>query len=183
MKKVDLSKYDNAWYDPGAGVLKRLAWYYISMLLFQSYLLPVSGIKVVILRLFGARIGKGVMIKPAVNIKYPWYLQVGDHCWIGENVWIDNLAMVSIGSHVCLSQGAMLLTGNHDYKKTGFDLIVRGITLEDGVWVGARALVCPGVVCADHSVLTAMSTATASMEPNGIYSGSPAVKVRERQLI
>lgn len=182
IKRVDLSGYDNSWFSPGAGVFKRSAWYYVNMVFFQSNLLPASGVKVFLLRLFGARIGKGVVIKPAVNIKYPWFLQVGDHTWIGERVWIDNLVMVTIGSHVCLSQGAMLLTGNHDYKKTGFDLMVRPITLEDGVWIGARALVCPGVTCASHSVLTAMSTATAAMDPYGIYSGNPAARIRERKL-
>jgi acetyltransferase-like isoleucine patch superfamily enzyme len=61
-----------------------------------------------------------VNIKPSVNIKYPWLLEVGDHVWIGEEVWIDNLAKVRIGSNVCISQGAMLLTGNHDFTKSTF---------------------------------------------------------------
>jgi putative colanic acid biosynthesis acetyltransferase WcaF len=76
----------------------------------------------------------------------------------------------------------MLLTGNHDYKKPGFDLMVAGIVLGDGVWIGARAMVCPGVSAGAHSVLTATSTATSSLEPYGIYSGNPALRVRERRL-
>lgn len=75
------------------------------------------GFKIWMLRKFGAKIGKGVFIKPLVNIKYPWNLDIGDYTWIGENVWIDNLTQVKIGSNVCISQGAMLLCRNHNYKK------------------------------------------------------------------
>ena len=178
---TDLSKYNNSWYKPGPA-LKRIAWHYVNGFFFRSGLFPFYGLKVFLLRLFGAKIGQGVLIKPGVNIKYPWFLQVGDHCWIGEQVWIDNLAMVTIGSHVCISQGAYLLTGNHDYKKETFDLIVKPIALEDGVWIGAKATVCPGVTCKTHAVLSVGSVLTADTEPYGIYRGNPAVKVAEREL-
>ena len=180
--KVDLSIYDNSWYRPGAGVFKRTLWYCVNAAFLQSRLIPVSFFKVFLLRIFGARIGKGVVVRPGINVKYPWLLKVGDHTWIGEGVWIDNLSMVELGSHVCLSQGAMLLTGNHDYKKRGFDLMVKGIRLHDGAWIGARAMVCPGVSCGTHAVLTATSTATTDLEPYGIYTGNPAVRVRERRV-
>ncbi len=136
----------------------------------------------ILLRLFGARIGRGVVIKPAVNIKYPWKLIVGDHCWIGENVWIDNLADVKIGSHVCLSQGAMLLTGNHDFTSPSFDLKPAEIVLHDGVWIGARAVVCPGVTCRSHAVLTVQSVATRDLEAYSVNQGNPAVKVKDRVI-
>lgn len=178
--KTDLSKYDNSWYHPGAGMLKRLVWYFVNILLFTHGLFPFSGLKVFVLKIFGGTIGRGVFIKPCVNIKYPWNLQIGDHVWIGENVWIDNLATVKIGAHVCLSQGAMLLTGNHDFTKTAFDLTVKGIVLEDGVWIGAKAVVCPGVTCHEHSILTVSSVATKDMEPHGIYQGNPAIMVKKR---
>src|SRR5690242_9560833 len=100
----------------------------VSAIFFQNSLFPFSGWKVFLLRLFGASVGKGVVIKPRVTIKYPWFLTIGNHSWIGENVWIDNLGKVAIGSNVCLSQGSMLLTGNHDYTKSTFDLMVKEIT-------------------------------------------------------
>ena len=96
---------------------------------------------------FGARIGKGFVIKPAVNIKYPWKLKVGDDVWIGENVWIDNIGNVTIGSNVCISQGAMLLTGNHNYKSETFDLMIKPIVVEEGVWIGAKATIAPATIC------------------------------------
>lgn len=177
--KTDLSKYDNSWYQPGSK-LKTTLWYFVNAVFFLNPLNPVSGIKVKLLRLFGAKIGEGVVIKPGVNIKYPWKLEIGDHCWIGEKVWIDNLGLVNIGDNVCLSQGAILLCGNHNYKKPTFDLIVKDIILEDGVWIGAQSVVCPGVVCSSHSILTVNSVATKDMEPYIIYQGNPAVEVKKR---
>jgi putative colanic acid biosynthesis acetyltransferase WcaF len=179
-KKTDLSAYDNSWYKTGSGRVKMAAWYFTNVLFFVNPLNPSSGLKVMLLRLFGARIGKGVVIKPAVNIKYPWRLSVGDHTWIGEKVWIDNLADVSIGANCCISQGAMLLCGNHNFRKTTFDLITKEITLEEGAWVGAFAIVCPGVLMRSHAVLAVNSVASETLEPYSVYKGNPAVLIRER---
>jgi putative colanic acid biosynthesis acetyltransferase WcaF len=139
-----------------------------------------SGGKVALLRFFGARVGNGVVIKPSVSIKHPWFLEIGDHCWIGEQCWIDNLAPVTLASHCCLSQGALLLTGNHNYSKTTFDFISQPIRMERGSWVGARAVVCPGVTLAEGAVLAAGAVATRDLEAWGVYQGNPAVRVKER---
>jgi len=180
--QTNLSVYDNSWYDPGGGPLKRLVWYFCNVLFFINPLNPFSRLKVFLLRLFGADIGRGVVIKPGVNIKYPWLLTVGDHSWIGERVWIDNLAPVTIGKNCCISQGALLLCGNHNYKKSTFDLIVKPIRMEDGAWVGARAVVSPGVTVGSHAILTVQSVATETLEPYGLYKGNPAVRIRERVI-
>jgi putative colanic acid biosynthesis acetyltransferase WcaF len=166
----------------GASFLKRVCWYFINVFFFKSALIGSSAVKIFLLKLFGAKIGKGINIKPAVNIKYPWKLSIGDHCWIGEGVWIDNLDSVTLHNNVCISQGAMLLTGNHDYKKSGFDLILKEIVLEDGVWIGAQSLVCPGVTCYSHAVLSAKSVATRNLDAYTIYQGNPAVAVKERVI-
>lgn len=180
--RVDLSCYDNSWYHPGVS-WKRLLWYFINVLMMKNSWLPVSKWKVRVLRAFGAKIGTGVNIKPCVNIKYPWLLEVGDYTWIGENVWIDNLAQVKIGSNVCISQGAMLLCGNHNYKKPTFDLMVGKITLEDGCWIGAQSTVCPGVTVHSHAVLGVGSVANHDLEPYMIYQGNPAQKIRKRIIV
>lgn len=184
MSRMDLSIYNNRWYkkEIGAGRLKQLLWYFTNVLFFSSAFNPSSSIKCMLLKWFGARFGKHVVIKPGVNIKYPWKLTMGDHVWIGEKVWIDNLAEIRIGNNVCISQGAMLLTGNHNYKKKSFDLMVNTIVLEDGVWLGAQTTVCPGVTAFTHSVLTVGSVATKNMEPYLIYSGNPAVVVKARVI-
>ena len=181
MIKVNLNTYSNNWYNPG-NKIKIISWYFTNILILKTMLPISSAIKVKILQLFGAKIGSGVVIKPNVNIKYPWLLRIGDYCWIGEGVWVDNLAMVTIGNNVCLSQGAYLLTGSHNYKKETFDLIVGEITLEDGVWIGAKAIVCPNVICKSHSVLSSGSVATKELEEFGIYQGNPAMWKRKREL-
>ena len=145
-------------------------------------MVPFSGIKVFLLRAFGAVVGDRVIIKPCVNIKYPWKLKIGNDSWIGEGVWIDNIDEVIIGQSVCLSQGSLLLTGNHDYKKVTFDLITAPVILEDGVWIGAAAIVCPGVLCKTHAVLSVASVATKDLEPYSVYKGNPATKASERMI-
>jgi putative colanic acid biosynthesis acetyltransferase WcaF len=179
--KVDLSNYDNRGYHPGRGALVRVLWYACNAMLFTTWLFPFSRAKRAILRLFGARIGAGVVIKPRVNIKYPWRLSVGRHCWIGEGAWLDNLVDVTIGDNVCISQGAYLLTGNHDYKDPSFGFMGAPIDLEEGSWVGAFAVVCPGARLASNSIVTVGSVLRGKTAPNGIYSGNPASRVRDRE--
>lgn len=181
-KTAELGRFNNSWYDPGRGPVMRLVWYFTNLIFFQSYFFPVYGLKSRILRLFGAQVGTNLVLKPSVNIKYPWNLKIGNDVWIGENVWIDSLAEVVIGDSVCISQGAMLLTGNHDYKRPTFDLMLGKIVLEDGVWVGAQSTVCPGIRCRSHSILSVGSVASKELEEYSIYQGIPAVKVRERVI-
>jgi len=180
--KTELNRFNNDWFSPQANRIKILIWYFVNVIFFLNPLNPASKIKIFFLRLFGAKIGNNVLIKPSVNIKYPWLLEIGDNSWIGENVWIDNLTYVKIKKNVCLSQGAMLLTGNHNYKKSAFDLIIGEITLEDGVWIGAKSIVCPGVTCHSHSILSVNSVATNDLEEYKIYQGNPAKIVRQRKI-
>ena len=127
--------------------------------------------------------GKNIFIKPKVNIKYPWLLKLGNNVWIGENVWIDNLDMVTIGNNVCISQGAMLICGNHNYKKSTFDLMTNPIILEEGVWIGAKAIVTGGVTAYSHSVLTVNSVISKNMDAYAIYIGNPAIKTKMRSIL
>jgi putative colanic acid biosynthesis acetyltransferase WcaF len=177
-----LDLYENSEYNPGAGVAKRLSWFVVNALFLQNPINFSSALKIALLKLFDAKIGQNVTIKPSVNIKYPWLLEIGNHVWIGEEVWIDNLVKVKIGDHVCMSQGAMLLTGSHNYKLSTFDLITNEINLENGVWIGAKAVVCPGVTCHENSVLAVGSVATKNLEANGIYQGNPAILKRKRDI-
>ena len=179
---MDLSKYNNSEFNVGAGLLKRLVWYVLNALLFHSWLFPISGAKCRILRSFGAKMGRGVVIKPRVNIKYPWNIEIGDYVWLGEGSWLDSLVNIKIGSNVCISQDAYLLTGNHDYKDPHVGLITKNIIIEDGVWVGAKAVVCPGSIMKQGSILTVGSILTGSTEECGIYQGNPAVKIRHRKI-
>lgn len=181
MSQVNLKNYKNDWFVPGSKI-KIILWTLTSALLFRTSLPVPSAFKAVILKLFGADIGTGVVIKPSVNIKYPWKLNIGDNTWVGEDVWIDNLDSVNIGNNCCLSQGCYLLTGNHDFSSSTFDLMVSGINIKNEAWVGAKAVVCPGVTLQRASILTVGSIATKNLDELGIYQGNPAIKVKERVI-
>ena len=129
---VDLSCPDNSELVRGRPLLIEALWYFVGLPLVGSHYLTSSRLRAAILRLFGARVGKDVCIKPRVRVKFPWYLTIGDHCWIGEEVWIDNLAEVRIGDHSCLSQGAYLCTGNHDWGHPHMKLHRRPIAVGRG---------------------------------------------------
>ncbi|RYG16440.1 MAG: colanic acid biosynthesis acetyltransferase WcaF [Chitinophagaceae bacterium] len=181
-KQTQLAKaFDTKGFSVGASSLKLALWYFTSMFFFRSGLIPFSSILVAILRLFGAKIGKEVRVKPYIHIYYPWKLTVGDYSWLAA-CYIENLDQVTIGKNVCVSQQAMLLTGNHNYKSVNFDLITKAIVLEDGVWIGAKTVVCPGITAYSHSVLTVGSTATKNLEAYTICQGNPAVKVKDRVI-
>ena len=178
---TDLSKYNNNDYKPG-NIFLRFFWYFINVIFFKSSFFPFNFLKIFLLQLFGCSIGKGVVIKPNVNIKYPWKLSLGNYVWIGERVWIDNLDNVMIGNHVCISQGAMLICGSHNYKQKSFDLLTKEITINDGVWIGAKSIILPGVVAESHAILSAGSVISKNLESFTLYKGNPAEKVGSRTI-
>jgi putative colanic acid biosynthesis acetyltransferase WcaF len=181
--QADLSVYSPGNFQRGAGTLKEALWLVVRLLLFQLCPFSCSGLKRWILRLFGARIGIDVVIKPQVKITFPWKLEVGDHVWLGEECWLLNLERITIGNHVCVSQRAFLCTGNHNYTSPTFDLIVKPIVVENGAWLGAGCWVGPGVRVGAHAVLTAGAVASKNLDGFGIYSGNPAVHVKQRVIL
>jgi putative colanic acid biosynthesis acetyltransferase WcaF len=178
---VDLSKYEHN-YHPGRSSITCAAWFFIGLPLLRCQLIPFSWFRRSLLRLFGAQIGTGAVIKPGVRVKYPWLLRVGDHCWLGEDCWIDNLSLVVIGNHVCISQGAYLCTGNHDWSDPAFGLIARPIHVHDGAWISARAVIGPGAVIGKEAVVAAGAVATKSVPAFAVYAGNPAVFLCWRTL-
>ena len=177
---VNLSSFNGKDFNKGRGLLIQTIWYFINVLFVRCSWNPFMGIKVFLLRLFGAKIGKGLVIKNNVIIKFPWKLTIGDNVWLGENCWIDNLDDVIIGNNVCISQGALLITGNHDYTKSHFPYRNAPIIVEDGVWIGANAVVSAGVIVTSHSVLSVGTVVTKDTDPYMIYKGNPCVKVKKR---
>ena len=175
-----LDHYTLGTYTPGACLWKQILWYFLGEPLFRSHWLPVSALKVWILRRFGAEIGQQVRIKPGVRVKFPWRLTVGDYVWIGENSWLDNVARIVIESHVCLSQDVYLCTGNHDWSDSDFKLIPAAIHIESGSWIAARAVVGPGVTIGRGAVLCLGSVAGRSLQPMTIYAGNPALPIKQR---
>lgn len=182
MQKTQLHKnFNTGDFKTGASGIKQFLWYFTSILFFKSGLIPISSILVFLLRLFGSKVGKEVRIKPGIHIKYPWRLQIGNYSWLAE-CYIENLDFVIIGENCCISQQAILMTGNHNFKKTNFDLITKPIILEDGAWIGSSAKVGPGVTVHSHAVLTIGSVATKDLSAYGIYQGNPAKFLKDRVI-
>jgi putative colanic acid biosynthesis acetyltransferase WcaF len=171
---IDLSEYDVRGFDRGAPAWKESLWIVCKSLFFlPGWPLP-SGFRAALLRFFGARIGRGFVIRSGVNLTFPWRFAAGDHVWIGEEALVLCLDRVEIGSNVCISQRAFLCTGSHDYRTEDFPLVTKPIRVEDGVWIAAQAFVGPGVVIGAGSVVAAGAVVMRSVEPNVLVRGNPA---------
>ncbi len=182
---VDLSSFNPAAqseYDIGRSFGYRMAWFLLGAPLLRCAVLPSSAFRVRLLRWFGSEIGEGAVIKPGVRVKFPWKLKMGSNCWIGEDCWIDNLAAVSLGDNVCLSQDVYLCTGSHDWTDPSFSLITRSIRIHDGAWVAARVSVGPGAAIGEHAIAGFGAVVTGYIPPYEIHSGNPAVFVRRRRI-
>lgn len=180
--RVRLALTHPAGYRPGRPYVVRALWLIVEALVLLNPVVVSYRFKATVLRLFGATIGDGVLIKPGVHIKYPWRLQVGDSCWIGERAWIDNMEDVTLGSDVVISQGAYLCTGNHDWSDPVMPLAPRPIRVEQGAWVGAFAKVGPGITIGAGSVVSLGGVVLRDTEPWGIYQGNPAERCGTRTL-
>lgn len=182
MSAVHLCQYQNRWYQPGRSMGWRALWMFLGQPLFRSIWFPSSNLRCRLLRLFGARIGKRVVIRQGVIVKYPWHLIVGNDCWIGEQVWIDNLTTVRLGSDVCLSQGVYLCTGNHDWSDPAFGLRVSGIEIKDSAWAGAKSILLPGSGLGEAAICAAGSVVSEAISAYQIVAGNPARLRRTRMI-
>jgi putative colanic acid biosynthesis acetyltransferase WcaF len=181
MTKVKLNEFDaSKGFDRGTNKIKEIFWYIIKVFFFLSALPYPSQFKCWLLRYFGATVGEGVVIKPRVNIHFPWKLKIGNHVWIGEETFILNFELLKVGNNVCISQRAFLCGGNHDYKAPSMPYRNGPITLEDGCWVGANVFVGPNVSIGIDTVISAGSVVTKSVESNGIYQGNPLRFLKKR---
>lgn len=175
---IQLSSYRNDCHDRGSGPIVYGLWYLFSKLVFERSWFIHYGLKCWLLRRFGGSIGYGVVIKPGVKVKYPWRLNIGDHVWIGEDTWIDNLDVVTIGTNVCISQGVYLCTGAHDFSRKTFDLITKPIVVEHGAWIAARATILPGVTVGVGALCAAGSVVHEDVAPRTMVGGCPARRIQ-----
>lgn len=176
--EMDLSRYDNRDFRRGAPFWKEALWIATRGLFFQTMIPWPSSLRVALLRAFGAKVGRGVVVRANVNVSFPWRLWVGDHVWIGEDVGILSLAEVTIESNVCLSQRAYLCTGSHDFQREDFALITRPITVRVGSWVAAAVFVGPGVEVGAGSVVAAGSVVIKNVPAQVLAGGNPAATIR-----
>jgi putative colanic acid biosynthesis acetyltransferase WcaF len=134
-----------------------------------------------LLRCFGARVGKGVLIRPTTSITYPWKLSLGDHSWIGDDVVLYTLAGIEVGANAVVSQRSYLCTGGHDHRKPTFDLFAQPIRIGAEAWLATDVFVAPGVEIGEGTVVGARSSVFASLPPGVIAMGSPARVVGPRE--
>jgi putative colanic acid biosynthesis acetyltransferase WcaF len=177
-----LDSYTLSDYTPGAPLWKQVLWYFLGSPLVQNRWLTTSAFKVWILRSFGSQIGQGVRIKPGVRIKFPWRLIIGNYVWLGEDAWIDNLALVILESHVCISQGVYLCTGNHDWSHPDFKLMTAPIHIQESRWIAAKSIIGPGVTVGKGAVLALGGVTGKSLDSMMIYAGNPAQSIKPRKL-
>ncbi|EEA01973.1 conserved hypothetical protein [Burkholderia sp. H160] len=176
---IDLTLAGKGNYVSARGKLTQLAWFVVEACVINNRLMPISAVRTGLLRLFGAKIGANCRFLHAIRVKCPWYLEVGDNSWFGEDVWIYNQDMVRVGSNVCISQGTFLTCGSHD-PSTNMDLQVAPITIEDGVWITSKCVVLKGVTIGRSALVTPLSVVHRSLEAEGMYGGNPCRFIRKR---
>jgi putative colanic acid biosynthesis acetyltransferase WcaF len=162
--------------------IRRALWMIIGRPLFRASFHNWYRYRATILRLFGAKIGRGVAIRPSAWVEVPWMLSLDDDVTVGDFAILYSLGPIRIGARTIISQYAHLCAGTHDYTDHTFRLIRTPITVGRDVWIGADSFVGPGVVIGDLTVLGARSSAYRNLDPGSVYVGNPARRVKERTL-
>jgi putative colanic acid biosynthesis acetyltransferase WcaF len=158
-KRFRLANFTGAGYDKGRPAAVQALWLLISGAVVTRWWCPL-GLRIAVLRAFGASLAPGVIIRHNVKIHWPWKLTVGADTWIGEDVWILNLEPVNIGHDTCISQGVLICTGSHDQTSPSFEFDNAPISIGDHVWIAARATVLRGVTIGDQVTVGATSLVT-----------------------
>jgi putative colanic acid biosynthesis acetyltransferase WcaF len=170
---VDLRNYNQSWFDRGRAGWYILLWWLVQGITFPLTPHPFNGLRCALLRLFGARIGKGVLIRPTARFTYPWKVTIGDYTWIGDDVVFYSLDYIHIGEHCVISQKSYLCTGSHDIYDSAFRLKTASITVGNGTWIATDCFIGPGVKLGANSVIGARSSVFTDMPPEQVCWGTP----------
>jgi putative colanic acid biosynthesis acetyltransferase WcaF len=157
-------------------------WWIIQDTIFAGSPQFLYGWRRFLLRLFGAKIGKNVIIRPSVKITYPWKLSIGDHSWIGDNVDLYTLGNIEIGKNAVISQKSYLCAASHDYTKETFDIYDHKITIEDEAWIATDVFIAPGITIGKGAVIGARSSVFSDMPAGMICVGYPAKPIKPRTV-
>jgi putative colanic acid biosynthesis acetyltransferase WcaF len=170
---VDLRQYDQSDFDRGRPGWYILLWWFVQAIAFPLTLHSFHSPRRALLRLFGARIGTGVVIRPTARFTYPWKISIGDYSWIGDDVVLYSLDEINIGSHCVISQKSYLCTGSHDIKDPAFGLKTASITIGNGVWIAADCFIASGVQIGANAVIGARSSVFSHMPEGQVCAGNP----------
>lgn len=180
MIKQDLSKFKLPINFRGRNAFIVQLWWIVQSLLFRPSLQFMYSWRRFLLKLFGAKIGKNVIIRPSVKITYPWKLKIDDHSWIGDDVNLYTLGEIEIGKNVVVSQKSYICTGSHDYLKPNFPIFAKKITIKDECWLASDVFVAPGITIGKGTVVGSRSSVYKDLPPNKICIGNPVKIIRER---
>ena len=157
-------------------------WWLIQSTLFRLSPQFMYGWRRFLLRLFGAKIGKSVIIRPTVKITYPWKVKIGDYSWIGDDVNLYSLGEIEIRKNVVISQKSYLCTGSHDYSKINFPIYAKKITIEDECWIATDVYIAPGITIRKGAIVGARSSVFKDLKGSKIYIGSPVKFIKNREV-
>jgi putative colanic acid biosynthesis acetyltransferase WcaF len=133
-----------------------------------------------LLRSFGAKVGKNVILRPSLQVTYPWKVSIGDNSWIGDDVVLYSLGEIEIGSNTVISQRSYICTGSHDYSSESFDIYSKKITIGNKCWLATDVYVAPSITIGDFTVVGARSSVFSDLPPNKVCVGSPAKPIKDR---
>ncbi|SDT59516.1 putative colanic acid biosynthesis acetyltransferase [Bradyrhizobium canariense] len=158
-----------------------LLWQLVQSTLFGLSPQPFYAWRRALLRLFGAKIGRKVLLRPTARITFPWKVQIGDFSWIGDHVELYSLEKISIGCHSVVSQRSYLCTGSHDMDDITFAYLTAPITIGDQVWIASDVFVAPGVTIGRGAVVGTRSTVFSDVAAEFVAFGQPAQAKRRRR--
>lgn len=170
---IDLRKYDQSDFDRGRPGWFILLWWLVQAIAFPLSLHSSHSFRCAVLRLFGAKIGTGVKIRPTARFTYPWKVEIGDYTWIGDDVVLYSLDRITIGSQCVISQECYLCTGSHDMQDVAFNLITAPIAIGNGVWVAADCFISLGVKIGANAVIGARSSVFSDIPEEQVALGTP----------
>ena len=157
-------------------------WWIVQDTIFRWSPQVMYGWRRFLLRLFGAKIGRKVLIRPSAKITYPWKVKIGDYSWIGDDVVLYSLGEIEIGENVVISQRCYICTGSHDYTKSDFPIFAKKIVIEDECWLATDVFVAPGIKIGKGTVVGARSNVFYNLPPGKICIGSPAKPIKDRKV-
>lgn len=170
---VNLQKYDQSWFDRGRPGWVVLLWWLVQAIAFPLTPQPLNNVRCGILRLFGAKVGEGVLIRPTARFTYPWNVQIGDYSWIGDDVVFYSLDRIQVGEQCVISQKTYLCTGSHDLHDPTFGLVTGAIAIGNGAWIATDCFIAPGVQIGANAVVGARSTVFTSLPEQQVCWGTP----------
>lgn len=179
--RINLAECRTNW--PLGTKIKRGIWQYLCKPLYLLIPYGMSGLRIAILRLFGARIGANCNIQQRVDILMPWHLEIGDRVALAHDTVLLNFADIRIGSMTVISQYAHLCTGSHDTTDPHFKLVYHPITIEPECWIASGTFIGPGVTIGRGSVIAARSVVTRNQPDWSICGGNPCKWIKERRVI